>query len=296
MSSTKTHFTKIFPKRGDITGSPKQAFHMLGDRTLYYKYLIGGVSAGTIAAFGTIDPGGTFQYLYAPQVHYDHGGDPVGFVGNSSTKIGEFSCIHIRLSDFMFFPFVEATSAMNKLLKHTEVTPFSSEHLTYTRDFKDLTDPVRGTFLPNFFIVYFGKEIPHGSISSDNEKTAMAKMGPGYALWVATVSEAIKSMEDIDNVMDAFGAIDDLSQDDFYKKHFYMIYDRAVSLSVAGAPYGTISTVRSEDYPKEVVDIKKIFFAQQALPQPVPVPASSAVTLQLPADIEKEVVAKDGIN
>ena len=53
---------------------------------------------------------------------------------------------------------------------------------------------------------------------------------------------------------------------------------------------------QSEDYPKEVGDIKMIFFAQQALPQPVPVPASSAVTLQLPADIEKEAIAKDGIN
>ena len=57
MSSTATHFTKIFPKRADITGSPNQAFHMLGDRAPYYKYLTGGVSAGTIAAFGTIDPG-----------------------------------------------------------------------------------------------------------------------------------------------------------------------------------------------------------------------------------------------
>ena len=93
--------------------------------------------------------------------------------------------------------------------------------------------------------------------------------------------------------MDAFSTVDNLSYDDYYKKHFY---DRAVSLSVAGAPYGTITTVQSEDYPKEVADIKKMFFVQQALPQPVPVPASSAVTLQLPADIEKEVVAKDGIN
>jgi hypothetical protein len=136
--------------------------------------------------------------------------------------------------------------------------------LTYTRDLKlkDLTDPVRGTFLPNFFIVYFGQEIPHESISSDDEKTAMAKMGPGYALWVATVSEAIESMEDSDMVMDAFSANDDLSHNDFYKKHFYAIYDRAVSLSVAGAPYGTITTVQSEYYPKEVADIKKIFFAQ----------------------------------
>jgi hypothetical protein len=48
----------------------------------------------------------------------------------------------------------------------------------------------------------------------------MAKMGPGYALWIATVSEAIESTEDIDMVMDAFSAAADLSQDDFYKKHF----------------------------------------------------------------------------
>jgi hypothetical protein len=161
---------------------------------------------------------------------------------------------------------------------------------------KDLTDPVRGTFLPTFFIVYFGQAIPQGNISNDDKKTAMAKMGSGYDLWVTTVSDAIKSMEDIDMVMDAFVAVDDLSQDDFYKKHFYASYDRTVPLRVVGAPYGTITTVPSEDYPKEVIDIKKIFFAQQALPQQVPVSASSAITLQLPSDIEKEVVAKDGIN
>ena len=257
MFSTATHFTKTFPKRADITGSPEQAFHMLENRDKYYKYIIGGISAGTIAAIGPIAPGGTFQYLYAPQVRHDLGGDPVGFVGNLSNKIGKFSCVYISLSDFKFFPFVDATSAMNVLLKHTEVTPFSSEHLTYTGDLKDLPDPVRGTFLPNLYIVYFGQEIPQGNISSDDEKTAMAKMGPGYALWGMTDSKAIKNMEDIDTVMDAFSAVDNLSHDDYYKKHFYARYVRAVSLSVAGAPYGTITTVQSEDYPKEVADIKK---------------------------------------
>jgi hypothetical protein len=101
---------------------------------------------------------------------------------------------------------------------------------------------------------------------------------------------------DIDMVMDASNVVNNLSHDDYYKKHFYMHYDRAVSLSVAGAPYGTITMVQSEDYPKEFANIKKIFFAQQALPHQVPIPVSSAVTLQLPADIKKEVVAKDGIN
>jgi hypothetical protein len=104
---------------------------MLGNRDIYYKYLIGGISAGTIVAIRTIAPGGTFQYLYAPQVRHDLGGNSVGFVGNSSNNIGKFSCVYISLSDFKFFPFVEATSAMNELLKHTEVTPFLPEHLTY---------------------------------------------------------------------------------------------------------------------------------------------------------------------
>ena len=114
----------------------KQAFHMQENLDKYFKYLIGGVSAGTIVAFGTIAPGGTFQYLYAPQVHHDLGGNPIGFVGNSSNKIGEFSCVYISLSDFKYFPFVEATTSMNELLKHTEVTQLASAHLTYTRDFR----------------------------------------------------------------------------------------------------------------------------------------------------------------
>jgi len=128
--------------------------------------------------------------------------------------------------------------------------------LSYTRDWKDLTDPVRGTFLPSFFIVYFGQEIPQGSMSNDDEKTDMAKMGPGYDLWVTTISDAIENMEDIDTIMDAFSVVDDLTQDGFYKKYFYVNYDRVISLGMARAPYRTITTVQSEDYPKEVVDIK----------------------------------------
>ena len=48
----------------------------------------------------------------------------------------------------------------------------------------------------------------------------MTKMGPGYDLWISTVSEAIENMEDINMVMDAFSAVNNLSTDDYYKKHF----------------------------------------------------------------------------
>jgi len=66
--------------------------------------------------------------------------------------------------------------------------------------------------------------------------------------------------------MDAFGIVYNLTQDDFYNKYFYGNYDRVISLGMARAPYETITMVQSEDYPKEVGDIKKIIFAQQALP------------------------------
>ncbi len=134
MSSTTTDFTKSFPKRADITGSPKQAFNKLDNRDKYYKHLLGGISAGTIMALGTIAPGGSFQYLYAPQIYHDLGEDPIGIVGTSSNMIGKFSCVYITLGDFKCFPFVEAAASMSELLKHTEVTPLSSGQLKFTKD------------------------------------------------------------------------------------------------------------------------------------------------------------------
>jgi hypothetical protein len=204
--------------------------------------------------------------------------------------IGEFSCVYITLGNFKCFPFVEAAASMSKLLKHTDVTPLSLEHSKFTKDWKSFVDPIRGIFLPNFFIVYFRQEIPQGSISSDDVKTAMAKMGPGYALWVSKVSGAINNIDDIDYVIDAFSAVNNLSLSGFYKKHFYPLYDKDTSLSVLGAPYETITMVPSNTYPVEVRAIKKIFLlVQYTLPQ---APATaSAITLQLPGDVEKEVVA-----
>jgi hypothetical protein len=295
MSSTMTHFTKSFPNWADITGSPEQAFHMLDNGDKYYKYLLGGISAGTIAALGTIAPGGSFQYLYVPQIYHDLGKEPIGIVGTSSNMIGKFSCVYITLGDFKCFPFMEAMVSMSKLLKHTDVTPLLLEHLKFTKDWKSFIDPIRGTFLPNFFIVYFGQEIPQGGISSEDVKTAMAKMGPGYAFWVSTVSNAIDNIDDINYVIDAFSEVDDLSFSNFYKKHFYALYDKDSSFPVLGAPYGMITTVPSDAYPVEVESIKKIFLLVHYALLQAPATAS-AITLQLPGDVEKEIVAKDGIN
>jgi hypothetical protein len=161
MSSTATHFTKSFPKRVDITVSPKQAFHMMDNRDKYYKYLLGGISAGTITALGTIAPGVSFQYLYASQIHHDLGGEPIGIIGISSNKIGKFSCVYITLGDFKCFSFVEAMASMMKLLKHTDIiTQLLLEHLKFSKDWKSFVDPIRGTFLPIFSSFTLGRRSP----------------------------------------------------------------------------------------------------------------------------------------
>jgi hypothetical protein len=107
MSSNVTHFTKSFPKWADITGSPVKAFNMQDSREKYLTYVLGGITAGSIAALGSITTGGSFQYLYAPQIHHDLRGQPINIVGTSSNKMGEFSCVNMNLSNFKLFPFVE---------------------------------------------------------------------------------------------------------------------------------------------------------------------------------------------
>jgi hypothetical protein len=185
MTSTTSYFTKSFPKRGDITGSPDQAFDMNSTHKGYHDYILGGITAGTIAAIGTLShESNNFIYLFAPQIHRDLGGKPLGIVGNTSNKMGEFSCVYMKLIDLKYFPYIESITTMDTHLKHTKVTPLDLEHLKFTEDFKGFTDPLRGTLLPMFFLIYFGQDIPQGSIASDEEKSALAKLGLGYGLWV----------------------------------------------------------------------------------------------------------------
>ena len=50
MSSSPTHYTDLYPKRGDISGLNDQAF---GNGEDVLAYVIGGIKAKTIAAIGT---------------------------------------------------------------------------------------------------------------------------------------------------------------------------------------------------------------------------------------------------
>jgi hypothetical protein len=192
MSTPATYYTKLYPKQGDLTGSSDQAYNLCPAK--YVNHILGGIGAGTIPALGTVAPGSyNLSYIYAPQVHTDLSGNFIGFVGNASNKIGEFSCIHIHKDAFGLFQVIDSNVSVDETMpSHSStVTPFDLDLLTDT-EWKSSSDPIIGVLFPNFFIVYFGQDFPKGDISSDDIKMNFAKLGAGYSLWISTAAEAIK--------------------------------------------------------------------------------------------------------
>jgi hypothetical protein len=52
MSTSATHYTKLYPKQGNLAGSPNQAYNLLPAE--YFDHILGGIGADTIATLGTI--------------------------------------------------------------------------------------------------------------------------------------------------------------------------------------------------------------------------------------------------
>jgi hypothetical protein len=148
MSTTVTHYTKLYPKRGNLTGSPDQAYSHLPAK--YFDHILLGIGAGTIAALGTVALGSyNLSYIYAPQVHTNLSGNFLGFVGNASNRIGEFSCVHIHNDSFGFFQIIDSKENLDKAMPghSSNVTPFTLDLLTNT-DWANLSDDMIGTLFP----------------------------------------------------------------------------------------------------------------------------------------------------
>ncbi len=170
MSTTATHYTKLYPKGGDRNGSPDQAYNLLPAK--YFNHILGGIGAGTIAALGTVALSSyNLSYIYAPQVHTNLSGNFLGFVGSASNKIGEFSCVHIHKDSFGFFQIINSKADLEEAMPghSSNITPFASDLLTNT-DWANMLDNIIGALFTNFFIIYFGQDFPQDGISSNDIK------------------------------------------------------------------------------------------------------------------------------
>ncbi len=64
-------------------------------------------------------------------------------------------------------------------------------------NWKVFKDPILGTLIHNFFITYFGQVLPHVSISDDEIKAKLVRLGTGYALWANTANDAVDKLDNI---------------------------------------------------------------------------------------------------
>lgn len=296
--SPSNYYTNLYPKRPDVSGSPDQAYNFT--LTRYFDHFTGGIAAGTIAAIGTLAPGSsTLTYCYAPRIHTDLSGSFIGFVGNSSNKIGEFSCVFVSRDAFGFFPIIDTETAIVGGIDPASTPTRLSDPLLANTDWESQSDSdvFVGKLFPNFFIIYFGQDITQGDIADDDVKMNFSSLGVGYARWVNAADYAISSRPDITTVFENAKATDGYSEAEFIKNYFCPGYDHRKSLPLVAGPHGLITPVDSDLYKVEVDEIKTYFFpAALSQAQALTPAALSTITLTLPKDAEKEAEAKKGIH
>ncbi len=72
----------------------------------------------------------------------------------------------------------------------------------FKTNWNNFEEPIVGTLIPNFFITYFGQDLPHGNISDNEIKAKLVCLGTGYELWANTAKNAVKKLDNILSVME----------------------------------------------------------------------------------------------
>ncbi len=165
--------------------------------------------------------------------------------------MGEFSLIKIDVTFIRLFPYIKDKATMDISLNHGDNLP---KELLSKTNWNDFEEPVVGTLIPNFFITYFGQDLPHGDISDDEIKAKLVCLGTGYELWANTANDAVKKLDNILSVMEEIKTLKSI------KKHFDPNRDaKSLPLATSNSPFGAMTLVQSDDYPVPARVIKNLF-------------------------------------
>jgi hypothetical protein len=223
-----------------------------------------------------------------PQIYFNLAGKPIAFIGNLSNKMGEFSLIKINVMSIRLFPCIKDKAIMDDSLNHGDDLP---AELLFKTNWKYFKEPIVGTLIPNFFITYFGQDLPHGDTSDDEVKAKLMPLGTGYELLANTANNAVKKLDDILSVME------EIKTPESNKKYFDPNQDaKSLPLATSTGPFGDMTFVQSDNYPIAAQVIKDLFqLSPQAVALTLASYAPGNVMLHLPAKANKESEAKKGI-
>jgi hypothetical protein len=177
---------------------------------------------------------------------------------------------------------------MDDSLNHGDNLPAG---LLSETNWMDFEEPIVGTLIPNFFITYSGKVLPHGNISDEKFEAKLMRLGTGYELWANTANDAIKKLDNILSVME------EIKTSESIKKYFDPNQDaKSLPIATSNGPFGVMALVQLDDYPVVACVIKAFFqFSPQAVAQTFASYAPGIVMLHLLTEADKESEAKKGI-
>jgi hypothetical protein len=202
--------------------------------------------------------------------------------------MGKFSLIKMDITSICLFLYIKVKATMDVSLNHGDDFP---KELQTKTDWNDFEEPILGTLIPNFFIPYFGQDLPHGNISDIEIKAKLVRLGTGYELWANTTNDAVKKFCNILSVME------EINTPESIMKHFDPNQDaKSLPLATSNGPLGAMTLVQSDKYLVKACVIKDLFqLSPQAFAPTLASYAPSNVTLHLLAEANKESEAKKGI-
>jgi hypothetical protein len=196
--------------------------------------------------------------------------------------------IKVNVKSIRAFVYIKEKATWTTNLTHGEDIP--AEKLINT-NWKDFEDPIIGTLIPNFFIAYFGQDLPHGDLSDEEIMAKLVCLGLGYKLWANTAKAAIEYVNDILTI------IEEIKVPELIKRYLDPTRNyKSLQLAMANGPFGAITNMQSDNYPLAAHVLKEIFqLSPQILTPALPSFPSGNVMFQHPSEIDKESEAKKGI-
>jgi hypothetical protein len=110
-------------------------------------------------------------------------------------------------------------------------------------DWEDFNDPIVGTLIPNFFIIYFGQVLPHGNISDNEIMAKLVCLGSRYEVWANTARNAADKLDNILSVMQ------EIRPPESIKKYLNPTWDaKSLPLATSNGTFGAMALVQLNDY------------------------------------------------
>ena len=277
--------------RPDTDGSYKLLFSKAAITTLVKR-----IQSGLIGAIGSVNQNLTLQWIVCPQVYFDTDGNPTHIVGNMSNKMDTFGLLKISIEEAVkYFGVIYYDENAPEDVKGT--AKLAPEDLVDTRWAQATIDEAQRKdttvcALSRVFCVWFGSDLPRGSLLNEDVRAAFGELGDGYDTW-AQVAVAWKETTSVNLRENTKVLKKVMAKVTGLETHVHPEFadEELRELSLAG-PAVAVDLIEDEDAPDEAKRIRASFQPKQSAVPGIP---SGEVLVRTADEREKKSVADENV-